>query len=272
MSAIKDDNYLTIQGWMINQFGLKGNELIIYAAIYGFTQAEGQWFTGSQQYLADWTNSTTRGVRKALTALEEKGLVIIAKNGKGNKYRAVRPEIEDKNSSKDTTQEQSSSKEKIAEQSSSEQRNKVPLIAEQSSDNNIDIYIDNNISKKEGSKKSSYENIIDSFNLDPKLQQVLIEYIKMRKLINAPLTDYGFRTLIDELLTLDSDTDKLIKIVNNAILTNSRKFYSLDNPKETKRRWNYSQEHSRDKQYAELEDKILNAADYAVNHQHSVVS
>lgn len=73
--AIKSENYITIQGWMVTDLELKGNELLVYAIIYGFSQNEGQRFTGSLQYLADWTNSTKQGVLKNLKALVEKGLI-----------------------------------------------------------------------------------------------------------------------------------------------------------------------------------------------------
>ena len=72
---IKSENFLTIQGWMVTELNLKGNELLIYACIYGFSQIEDQWFTGSRQYLADWTNSTKQGVQKCLKSLIEKGLL-----------------------------------------------------------------------------------------------------------------------------------------------------------------------------------------------------
>jgi DNA-binding MarR family transcriptional regulator len=72
---VTGDNFITIQGWMVTDLKLKGNELIIYAAIYGFSQAANQAFKGSLQYLADWTNSTKQGVIKALKSLVEKGLI-----------------------------------------------------------------------------------------------------------------------------------------------------------------------------------------------------
>ena len=75
------ENFITIQGWMITDLKLKGNELLIYACIYGFSQAENQTFVGRLQYLADWTNSTTRSVMSCLKALEEKGFI-----GKKEKY------------------------------------------------------------------------------------------------------------------------------------------------------------------------------------------
>ena len=74
-SKVKNENHIVIQGWMVNELELKGNELIIYAIIYGFSQTENQKFTGSLQYLADWTNSTKQGVIKNLKSLVEKGYI-----------------------------------------------------------------------------------------------------------------------------------------------------------------------------------------------------
>lgn len=75
MSVLKGDNYTTIQGWMLTDLCLKGNELLIYAVIYGFSQSEGQVFSGSLRYLAEWTNSTKRGVMNNLKSLVEKGYI-----------------------------------------------------------------------------------------------------------------------------------------------------------------------------------------------------
>ncbi len=75
MSKVKDGNYIVIQSFMVKDMKLKGNELLIYAAIYGFSQTENQAFTGSLQYLADWTNSTKQGVIKNLKSLVEKGFI-----------------------------------------------------------------------------------------------------------------------------------------------------------------------------------------------------
>lgn len=75
-SKVNPEQYILLQGWMISELKLKGNELIIYACIYGFSQAENQVFNGSLQYLADWTNSTKQGVIRCLKSLVEKGLVV----------------------------------------------------------------------------------------------------------------------------------------------------------------------------------------------------
>lgn len=75
-SRVNRENFIALQGWMIRDLMLKGNELIIYACIYGFSQAENQVFNGSLQYLADWTNSTKQGVIRCLKSLIEKGYIV----------------------------------------------------------------------------------------------------------------------------------------------------------------------------------------------------
>lgn len=75
-SKVNRENYISLQGWMVRDLHLKGNELIVYAIIYGFSQAENQVFNGSLQYLADWTNSTKQGVIKCLKSLTEKGYIV----------------------------------------------------------------------------------------------------------------------------------------------------------------------------------------------------
>lgn len=74
-SKIKDDAYLVLQPFMIKDLKLKGNELIVYACIYSFSQADNKAFSGSLQYLADWTNSTKQGVLNCLKKLIEKGYI-----------------------------------------------------------------------------------------------------------------------------------------------------------------------------------------------------
>lgn len=75
MNSLKDENYAVIQGWMITKLGLKGNELLLYAIIFGFSQAEGQAFSGSLRYLAEWLNTSKRTVMDNLKSLVEKDLL-----------------------------------------------------------------------------------------------------------------------------------------------------------------------------------------------------
>lgn len=75
MSKVKEQNYVVIQGWMLSKLQLKGNDLLIYAIIYGFSQNTDCKFTGSLQYLADWTNSTKQGCLNSLKNLLDKKLI-----------------------------------------------------------------------------------------------------------------------------------------------------------------------------------------------------
>lgn len=75
MTKVQNNNYITVQGWMINDLKLKGTELLVYAVIYGFSQAEGQRYTGSLQYLAEWCGATKRSVQTALKSLTDKGYI-----------------------------------------------------------------------------------------------------------------------------------------------------------------------------------------------------
>lgn len=74
--SIKDENYIQISGWMLNELNLKGNELLIYALIHGFSQDGRSDYHGGLGYIAAWTNSTKQGVIKALKSLLEKGLIV----------------------------------------------------------------------------------------------------------------------------------------------------------------------------------------------------
>ena len=75
MNEVTDKNYIVIQSFMVSELGLKGNELLIYAIIFGFSQTTGQAFHGSLTYLESWINSTRHTVISSLKSLVEKGLI-----------------------------------------------------------------------------------------------------------------------------------------------------------------------------------------------------
>lgn len=90
---INDGNYITIQRWMRTELKLSGNELIVYAIIYGFSQNKQGEFTGSVQYLADWVGCTKRTVTTILRKfvdeeLVKKTVVQLDNNSKRVSYQA----------------------------------------------------------------------------------------------------------------------------------------------------------------------------------------
>ena len=75
-NLVKDENYINIQGWMSTKLKLSGNELIIYALIYGFSQIEDHTFHGSLKYICDWTNISKTSCIANLKKLIDKNLII----------------------------------------------------------------------------------------------------------------------------------------------------------------------------------------------------
>lgn len=73
--AVKLNSYVNIQAFMVNELGLSGNELIIYAVIHGFSQDGESWFTGSRGYLAEWCQTSKKTISNNLAKLCEKGFL-----------------------------------------------------------------------------------------------------------------------------------------------------------------------------------------------------
>ena len=71
---MKNKNYITILGWMVNELSLSGNDLICYAVIYGFSQDDNFW-EGSQSYLSEWLGVSRRTVVDILKRLISNGLI-----------------------------------------------------------------------------------------------------------------------------------------------------------------------------------------------------
>ena len=87
------NNYINIQGWMCSKLKLSGNELLIYALIYGFSQDGVSEFRGSRSYICKWFNISLPTVDKALNSLVEKDLITkreeIVNNVKYNCYKVI---------------------------------------------------------------------------------------------------------------------------------------------------------------------------------------
>lgn len=71
-----ENNYITIQGWMITKLNLSGNELITFALIFGFSQDGNSEFTGSLSYLCSWLNCSKPTAIRSLKELMKKGLIV----------------------------------------------------------------------------------------------------------------------------------------------------------------------------------------------------
>lgn len=74
-NRVNPQNFYVVQGWMVSELGLKGNELAVYAIIYGFSQNGEEWFSGSINYLSSWTNLSKQSIINVLKSLVKQGLV-----------------------------------------------------------------------------------------------------------------------------------------------------------------------------------------------------
>lgn len=90
---IKDESYYVVQGWMRNRLQLIGNDLIVYALVYSFSQDGESEFKGSTQYLAEFTGISRRTIIRILDSLETQGLIKCternASKGATNSYKCT---------------------------------------------------------------------------------------------------------------------------------------------------------------------------------------
>ena len=226
-------DYLNIQGWMINELNLKGNELIIYALIYGFTKDGVSEFRGSRQYMADWTNSSVRSVQNAVNSLVDKGM--IEKNNHTNKYGSLETSgYKAINVPKLSSENTSLLVKKVHEGS---EKSSLPLVkkvhegSEKSSYNNIDNNISNNIvyKKEKNIKKESVQSVIAEYTENKDLQDALHDFVDMRTKARKPLTVRAMKLSLNELDKLAVDDVTKIAIVNQSIVHSWLTFYKLQN-------------------------------------------
>lgn len=215
-SKVKDGKYILIQSFMVKELNLKGNELLIYAIIYGFSQDEETKFSGSLKYLADWTNSTKQGVIKCLKSLESNSLIHkleIIKNGvKFCEYYATKF---------NTPMQQS-------------------LIGgiKQSLPNNISLdNIDNNIdtSKIEKLPLEAKKEIKEIKNKEisvkiekSELEKTFDDFLQMRKSIRKPATEKAIQLIKEKIKKLAQGSEKMaIDILNQSIVNSWQDVFPL---------------------------------------------
>ena len=96
MEAVRRERYICIQEFMVRDLGLKGNELIVYALLYGFTQDGEQYFSGSLNYIANWINASKSTAQSVIKSLLGKGCLVKRDNFVNNvkfcEYRTAIPE------------------------------------------------------------------------------------------------------------------------------------------------------------------------------------
>lgn len=197
MSAVKDTNFIAIQGWMRNQLNLKGNELLIYALIYGFSQDGESRFKGSRKYVADWCGCSLNTVDRSLGSLVAKGL--LAKypytDANGSRlvdYVAIHPNAaatQAPAATQSTATAQAPTQDPRGDTANANTEQSQPLIAEPEPQSQ----------PKKTSKAKSFDDIIDDYTNDPKTRDLLKAWLQNRKAKRAAMTDRAIQGNIDKL-------------------------------------------------------------------------
>jgi predicted DNA-binding transcriptional regulator len=85
---MKNEGYINIQGWMFNELKLSGNELLLFALIYGFSQDGVSQYRGSISYIQKALSISRNTVIKTVNGLLEKGFITKEVCSTGNLYSA----------------------------------------------------------------------------------------------------------------------------------------------------------------------------------------
>jgi len=160
---MKNENYITLQGWMVNELKLSGNELIVYALIYGFSQDRESKFKGSMQYLADSLGITRRAMLPILKKLVEKKYIKKYETGKRGNKRCdydvnfdILKNISSEETSPASGEETSHDKSEVVKKLPQSGEETSPASGEETSHHiyiNKDIFINNNIPPKTAETK-----------------------------------------------------------------------------------------------------------------------
>ena len=199
MSEIKDGNYISIQGWMVNRLNLKGNELLVYAIVYGFSQDGESRYTGSRRYLADWCGCAMRTVDNTLASLVAKGL--ITKHDKTvNGVHLCDYSITQ------VAQNLQGGAAKIAVGVLQNLQGGTAKIAH----HNIEDTLEDTLEDKEERKRHSFNAIIDAYTNSPTTKELLGEWLQNRKAKRAAMTDNAIKRNIDKLDTYAAQSNMTV--------------------------------------------------------------
>lgn len=230
---VKDSNFIHIQGWMLD-LGISGNELIVYALIYGFSQEqEGQFYQASLSYIMEWLQvGSKHTVINVIKKLVEKGLIKkeskVLNNVTFNKYSAVKPQL--RGSAENALPVQNcdgGSAENALGSAKSAPNNIIDNTINNNSSNSPDINISpipteppllfpTEITKTPKGEKSK---IIDLSFVRADLLPLMIEWMDYRKEIKKPIkTQAGIKLNYRDLLNYSGgDVNLARKVVETSI-------------------------------------------------------
>ena len=186
--------YIVIQDWMIADLQLKGNELLTYALIYGFSQDGESEFKGSLKYISEFLGVSKSTAQRSIEKLVDRGIVekrVEEISGvKFNRYMA--------HEKADTP---------IVKMTTGCSQNDHGGIVKMTT-NNTNIYNTNNNTSNNTKDKGAPARYFD----DEELNNKFLEFLSMRKKIRKPVrTDRALKALLKKLHELSGGDVGLMK-------------------------------------------------------------
>ena len=210
--------YIVIQDWMISDLQLRGNELLTYALIYGFSQDSESEFKGSLKYISKFLGVSKSTAQRNLENLVNRGVIekrVEEISGvKFNRYIAhekAEPPIV-----KTSTGCSQNGYGGVVKMGTGCSQNGYGGVVKMGT-NNTNIYNTNNNASNNTKDKSVPARYFD----DEELNNKFLEFLSMRKKIRKPVrTDRGMQTLIAKLRFLSKDDVEMMKRIIDQSLDN----------------------------------------------------
>ena len=186
--------YIVIQDWMISDLQLKGNELLTYALIYGFSQDGESEFKGSLKYISEFLGVSKSTAQRNLENLVNRGVIekrVEEISGvKFNRYIA--------HEKADTP---------IVKMGTGCSQNGYGGVVKMGT-NNTNIYNTNNNTSNNTKDKGAPARYFE----DEELNNKFLEFLSMRKKIRKPVrTDRALKALLKKLHELSGGDVGLMK-------------------------------------------------------------
>jgi hypothetical protein len=200
---VKDNNFIAIQGWMRTKLNLKGNRLLIYALIYGFSQNGESRFRGSRKYISDWCGCSLDTVDRTLNTLVGKGLIAKYPHTDDNGSRLVdyaailtaipSTPVQVPEQAPTPTQDTAAAQDTWADATgTTTEQSQLPIA-------NPEPEPQPTPQPKKTRKTNSFDDIIDAYTNDPQTKDLLGAWLQNRKAKRAAMTDRAIQGCIGKL-------------------------------------------------------------------------
>ena len=186
--------YIVIQDWMISDLQLKGNELLTYALIYGFSQDGESEFKGSLKYISEFLGISKSTAQRSIEKLVDRGIV----------EKRVE-EISGVKFNRHMAREKADTP--IVKMTTGYSQNDHGGIVKMTT-NNTNIYNTNNNTSNNTKDKGAPARYFE----DEELNNKFLEFLSMRKKIRKPVrTDRALKALLKKLHELSGGDVGLMK-------------------------------------------------------------